>query len=264
MDILKQIIDRKKIEVDEKKELYPVKLLERSIYFNTPVISFKKYLLRSDKVGIIAEIKRRSPSKGFLNPYISIERTSIGYMQAGASALSILTDNDFFNGKNDDLTTARHFNYCPILRKDFIINEYQIVESKSIGADAILLIARILGKNKTRELAKFASSLGLEIVLEISEKRELSCLNKHIDIVAVNNRNLNSFKVNLNRSLNLAGQISKDFIKISESGINHPEDVIRLRMSGYQGFLVGEKFMATSRPEKTCASFIRDIRALID
>src|ERR1043165_8452070 len=113
MDILEKIIAYKKTEVDERKSLYPIKLLEKSIYFSSPVVSLKKYLLREDKVGIIAEIKRKSPSKGVINQHVSIERTSIGYMQAGASAISVLTDTEFFGGKNEDLTMARKFNYCP-------------------------------------------------------------------------------------------------------------------------------------------------------
>ena len=137
MNILDKIIEQKHKEVAERKSLYPVKLLEQSIFFSSPTVSLKKYVQRKDKSGIIAEIKRKSPSKGIINASVSIERTSIGYMQAGASALSILTDKEFFGGSSDDLTVARKFNFCPILRKDFVVDEYQIVEAKSIGADAI-------------------------------------------------------------------------------------------------------------------------------
>ena len=137
MNILEKIVEQKKKEMAERKSLYPVKLLEQSIFFASPTVSLKKYVQRKDLSGIIAELKRKSPSKGAINPYVSIERTSIGYMQAGASALSILTDKEFFGGSNEDLMVARKFNYCPILRKDFTIDEYQIVEAKSIGADAI-------------------------------------------------------------------------------------------------------------------------------
>ena len=133
MSILEKIIAHKRKEVEERKSLYPVKLLEKSTYFNSPTVSLKKYLLREDKVGVIAEFKRKSPSKGIINQYAPVERTSIGYMQAGASALSILTDAEFFGGRNEDLTTARKFNYCPMLRKDFTIDEYQVIEAKSIG-----------------------------------------------------------------------------------------------------------------------------------
>ena len=144
MTILEQIIEHKRKEVVQRKELYPIKLLEKSIYFSSPTVSLKQYLVREDKIGIIAEIKRRSPSLGMINAYVDVERTSIGYMQAGASAISVLTDQTFFAGKNEDLTIARKFNYCPILRKDFTVDEYQIIEAKSIGADAILLLANVL------------------------------------------------------------------------------------------------------------------------
>jgi indole-3-glycerol phosphate synthase len=178
MSILTDIIAHKKKEVEERKSLYPVKLLEKSVFFQSPGVSLKKYLLRTDKTGIIAEIKRKSPSKGMINKYISVERTSIGYMQAGASALSILTDTEFFGGKNEDLITARKFNYCPILRKDFMVDEYQIVESKSIGADVILLLANVLDPVRVNELACLAKSLGMEVLLEVREAGELAALNK--------------------------------------------------------------------------------------
>ena len=149
MNILDQIIEHKRKETEERKSLYPVRLLEQSIYFGTKPVSLCHYIRRRDKSGIIAEIKRKSPSKGVINAYVSVERTSIGYMQAGASALSVLTDKQFFGGSNDDLTVARKFNFCPILRKDFTLDEYQIVEAKSIGADAILLIAAALDPAST-------------------------------------------------------------------------------------------------------------------
>jgi indole-3-glycerol phosphate synthase len=260
MNILEMIINHKKNEVEERKSLYPTKLLERSIYFNSPTVSLKKYLLRTDKVGIISEIKRKSPSKGIINKYISIEKVSIGYMQAGSSALSILTDEKFFGGQNEDLTIARKFNFCPILRKDFIIDEYQIIESKSIGADTILLIGKVLETKKIEELAKFAKSLGLEVLLEINEKEELeSSLNEYIDIVGVNNRNLNDFSVSINQSVKLSEYIPKNFLKISESGITSAKDVYQLKSIGYNGFLIGELFMQSSRPEKACRNFIKHI-----
>ena len=201
MNILDQIIEHKKKEVEERQGLYPIKFLEQSIFFNSPAVSLKKYIQRKDKSGIIAEIKRKSPSKGVINSNVSVERTSIGYMQAGASALSILTDKHFFGGSNEDLTTARKYNFCPILRKDFTIDEYQIVEAKSIGADAILLIAAALSVAKLKELAQFAKSLGLEILLEVHNKLELeSNLNADVDLIGVNNRDLKTFNLSLDIS----------------------------------------------------------------
>jgi indole-3-glycerol phosphate synthase len=194
MNILDQITEHKRKEVDQAKSLYPVKLLEQSIFFSSPTVSLKKYVQRDDKTGIIAEFKRRSPSKGVINAYASVERTTIGYMQAGASALSVLTDKQFFGGSNDDLKTVRKFNFCPILRKDFTIDEYQIVEAKSIGADAILLIAAILKPNEVKSLTRFAHSFGLEVLLEVHDEEELrSNLDSGADLIGVNNRNLKTF-----------------------------------------------------------------------
>ena len=261
MNILDEILAKKKDEVEERKALYSVKLLEQSIHFETRIVSLKKYLLRPDKSGIIAEIKRKSPSKGVLNRNISIERTSIGYMQAGASALSILTDNTFFGGSADDLKTARKFNFCPILRKDFIIDEYQIVEAKSIGADVVLLIAAALDASRLKQLAEFAKSLGMETLLEVHNEDELHrALNEHIDLVGVNNRDLGTFEVSLDTSRKLASMIPDNFIKVAESGISGPEEVLDLKEHGYSGFLMGERFMKHSRPEKACAEFIESLR----
>jgi indole-3-glycerol phosphate synthase len=262
MDILDKIIAHKKQEVAERKSLFPIKLLEKSIFFETQPLSLKKYLLREDKSGIIAEIKRKSPSKGLINPYVSIERTSIGYMQSGASALSVLTDTEFFGGTNEDLKTARKFNFCPILRKDFIIDEYQIFEAKSIGADAILLIAAALTKEEIENLAKKAHALGLEVLLEIHNEDELSALSQFIDVVGVNNRDLKTFKVAIETSMNLSQKIPAEFVKISESGISNPEAILKLREYGFRGFLIGEHFMMHSRPERKCEAFIEKLEAL--
>ena len=260
MDILDKIISHKIKEVGERKSLYPQKLLEKTIYFNSPTVSLKKYLLRKDKVGIIAEIKRKSPSKGVINQYISVERTSIGYMQGGASALSVLTDNEFFGGKNEDLTIARKFNYCPILRKDFIVDEYQIVEAKSIGADVILLIANVLSPLRIKELATLAKSLNLEVLLEVRDRVELmDSLNEYIDIVGVNNRNLKDFSVDLSLSFEMASVIPKEILKISESGISTVKAIQELKKVGYHGFLIGDAFMQHSRPEIACTNFVKEI-----
>lgn len=262
MNILDEIVASKKQEVAEKKSLFPVKLLEKSIFFDTTSVSLKKYLLRPDKSGIIAEIKRKSPSKGMINPYVSVEKVSIGYMQAGASALSILTDKSFFGGTNEDLKTARKFNFCPILRKEFIIDEYQIVEAKSIGADAILLIAAILKPEKVKSLAKFAQQVGLEVLLEIHNASEMEALNEHIDVLGINNRNLKTFEVNIETSRKLGDVVKGDVVKISESGISSPEAILDLKSHGFQGFLIGEYFMKDSQPDKKCADFIQRIKNL--
>lgn len=263
MNILDKIIEQKYKEVAERKSLYPMKLLEQSIFFSSPTVSFKKYVQRKDKSGIIAEIKRKSPSKGIINASVSIERTSIGYMQAGASALSILTDKDFFGGSSDDLTMARKFNFCPILRKDFIVDEYQIVEAKSIGADAILLIAAALPVKRLNELALFAKSLGLEILMEVHTAEELTSNHEaEVDLVGVNNRDLKTFVVSIEISKKLAPFMPKGKVLISESGIDSPAAIVELRKHGYEGFLMGETFMKHSRPEQAAKDFIEELNQL--
>lgn len=264
MNILEQIVACKTEQVRQKKLLHPVPLLERSEYFRTPTVSMKHYLSRNDKSGIIAEFKRKSPSKGLLNKYASVEQTSIGYMQAGASALSVLTDEEFFAGSNNDLVTARQFNYCPILRKDFIIDEYQVTEARSIGADAVLLIAAILPPERVRQLAQAAKDLGLEVILEIHSEKELDKLDDRIDIVGVNNRDLQTFVTDVDRSLVLFDHIPDNFFRIAESGIDSPDTAFRLLERGFDGLLIGEHFMRSSRPEQACAQFIHALNNLYE
>ncbi|MDQ3392581.1 MAG: indole-3-glycerol phosphate synthase TrpC [Bacteroidota bacterium] len=263
MSILEQIIAHKEKEVAERKSLFPEKLLEQSAFFKGKPVSMKKYVLREDKSGIIAEFKRKSPSKGMINQHVKVERTSIGYMQAGASALSVLTDKDFFGGKNEDLTTARRFNFCPILRKDFIIDEYQIIESKSIGADTVLLIAASLSPERIKQLARFAKSFELEILLEVHNLEELNKnLDASVDLIGVNNRNLSTFETNIEHSIELSEHIPSQFVKISESGLYDAKKIIELKKYGYRGFLIGEAFMKHARPEKACADLIDEIKKL--
>jgi indole-3-glycerol phosphate synthase len=224
----------------------------------------KKYVTNPEKTGIIAEFKRKSPSKGMINSTSKVEKVSIGYMQAGASALSILTDTKYFGGSTDDLKSARHFNFCPILRKDFVVDEYQIVEAKSIGADCILLIAAALEPEKLKSLAYFAKSLGLEVLMEVHDGEELDrSLCDALDLVGVNNRNLKTFEVSLQTSMDLVNRIPSDFVKISESGISDPETLIQLRTAGFDGFLIGENFMKSARPEQAAYNFIKEYKRLI-
>jgi indole-3-glycerol phosphate synthase len=261
MNILDQIIEHKRKEVNDRKALYPLRLLEQSIFFSSPTVSMKKYVQRKDKTGIIAEFKRRSPSKGLINAHAQVERTTIGYMQAGASALSVLTDKHFFGGSNEDLVTVRKFNFCPILRKDFTIDEYQIIEAKSIGADAILLIAAVLDPKQSKDFAAFAHSLGLEVLLEVHDETELKQnLEVGADLIGVNNRNLKTFEVSIDNSKRLASMIPDSVVKVSESGISDPRTIIELRKFGYQGFLMGENFMKHSRPEVAAMEFADELR----
>jgi len=259
MNILEEIAAYKIKEVQENKDLYPVKLLERSIFFKTPCVSLKNYLNRKDKVGIIAEIKKKSPSKGIINKYANIEKVSIGYMQAGASALSVLTDEKYFGGKNEDLTTARKYNYCPILRKDFTVDEYQVLEAKSIGADVILLIAAILTKEKIQELTKLAHSLGLQVILEVHDEDELEKINSDVDVIGINNRSLKTMVTDVEQSFHLSDKIPEEFLKISESGLKNADTLIKLKKAGFNGFLIGEFFMQQSNPQKACAQLIAEV-----
>lgn len=260
MDILEKIVAYKRQEVAKEKSLYPIKLLEQSIYFDGPCVSLSKYISREDKVGIIAEFKRKSPSKGAINLYASPEQVSIEYMQAGASAISVLTDTHFFGGSKEDLKTVRKFNYCPILRKEFIIDEYQIIEAKSMGADAILLIASILEKEEVQRFTKLAKSLGLEVLFEVHDQEEINKYVSDIDLIGVNNRNLKTFSTDYRYSMEMFQKLPQEAIKISESGINNPLFIQELKDVGYDGFLIGEHFMASGAPGQSCAKFIQSIK----
>ena len=263
MSILNKIIAHKKNEIQHAKDFITIKRLETSLFFDGPTVSMVHYLRRPDKSGVIAEIKRQSPSAGIMNDEIDVEKLSISYMQSGASALSILTDKTFFGGRNEDLQIARTYNFCPILRKDFIIDEYQIVEAKSIGADCILLIAACLTPAESRQLAAFAHWLQLEVLLEVHEKEEIdSYINEHIDIIGVNNRDLQSFHTNLEKSMTLYEFLPNELAKISESGISHASDMLALQKCGYDGFLIGGHFMKKSEPAQACKQLIEEFKAI--
>jgi len=260
--MLQEIITSKRKKVEQLKQLYPVKLLERSMFFESKVVSLSHYIKRPDKSGIIAEFKRKSPSKGIINQYADVMQTTMGYMRAGASALSVLTEEDYFMGKSEDLTIARNANYCPILRKDFTVDEYQVIEAKSIGADAILLIAAALSKAEIKSLYEVAKSLGLEVLFEIHSKEELEKLPGLDIIIGVNNRNLKTMEVDIKTSFDIIKELPKSAILVSESGLKDAEDVKKLKAAGYQGFLMGEHFMRTPDPEDALKEFISKLNAL--
>jgi indole-3-glycerol phosphate synthase len=217
-------------------------------------------LLDSNKTSIIAEFKRKSPSKGILNATASVAEVTGGYNRSGASALSVLTDTEYFGGSVSDLSVARACNNLPVLRKDFVISEYQVFESKAIGADAVLLIAAVLESNRLRDLARLAQSLGLEVLMEVHNIEELDKVNGFVDVIGVNNRSLDTFVVDINTSLQLADKIPDDFVKISESGITSPEAITLLKDAGYQGFLIGERFMASPDPVRAFEGFVNSIK----
>lgn len=263
MNILEEIIAHKHVEVAQRKAAFPTSLLEKSPHFQSPVVSLSQHVKRSDLSGIIAEIKRKSPSQGDIHPLVDVARVSTGYVQAGASALSILTDETFFGGSNADLSVARKLNACPILRKDFVIDEYQIIEARAIGADAILLIAACLSPEVIREMAGVAQRIGLEVLLEVHSEAELDrSLCDEVQLIGVNNRDLRTFRVDVETSLALVNKIPSSFTKVTESGLSDPAQVIRLREAGFEGFLMGQKFMESSQPEVACAEFIAKLREL--
>ena len=262
MTILDKIITRKTQEVAERKAQVSVKELEMKGYFAKTTNSLKTSLLNPASSGIISEFKRKSPSKGIINANVMPEEVTLGYVQAGAACLSVLTDIDFFGGSDDDFSRARKANpTIPMIRKDFMIDEYQIIESKSLGADVILLIAANLSPLKIRELGKLTKELGMETLLEIHDEEELNrSLCEYIDVVGVNNRNLKNFsEQNVNASLELADKIPNNCIKISESCISQIETIKLLKSVGYKGFLMGETFMKTENPAKALAELIAQL-----
>lgn len=261
MNILDEIIAHKREEVQENKELYPIKLLEKSPYFSAMPVSLKKYLSKKDLSGIIAEFKKKSPSKGIINEYADPAAVCLEYMQAGASALSVITDNQYFGGSNKDLITTRRFNYCPILRKDFILDEYQVIEARSIGADVILLIAEVLSAEELKILSSLAHSLDMEVLFEIHEENSINKLPDDAEIIGINNRNLKTFTVSIDQSLRLIEKLPAHAVKVAESGIDSPEAALKLKQAGFTGLLMGERFMREANPGKACKLFIKGMNA---
>jgi indole-3-glycerol phosphate synthase len=264
MTILDQIIARKTQEVADRKSATSISILEKSNFYAKTTNSLKTSLLNPSSSGIIAEFKRKSPSKGIINDKLNSTEVTQGYAKAGAACLSVLTDIDFFGGSDQDFLEARRANpNTPMLRKDFMIDEYQIIESKSLGADVILLIAANLSPKQIHDLGKLAKSLGMETLLEIHDEEELNrSVCEYIDIIGVNNRNLKNFaEKNINASKELADKIPANFIKISESCISKPETIIELKQYGYKGFLIGENFMKTENPGESLFQFIGQTKA---
>lgn len=259
MNILEKIVADKKKEVELKKAVIPVRQLEASSLFQREPLSLA-YKLRHSKTGIIAEHKRRSPSKSVINQNCNVQDVARGYMLAGACGMSVLTDGKYFGGSLEDLLLARAEVEFPILRKEFIIDEYQIIESRSHGADTILLIAAILTREEIKTLSELAKSLQLDVLLEVHNEEELvKSLMPSLDMLGVNNRNLKTFEVNLETSAELAEKIPDEFVKVSESGISSVTAINELREIGYRGFLIGENFMKTANPGESADQFIKQI-----
>lgn len=289
MDILSEITDHKRIEVElQKQAVSPEQLREqvRDLMENSPAPRRSmKRALASSPAGIIAEFKRRSPSKGWIYETAKADEIPAAYEAAGASAISILTDAKFFGGSLRDIRTARPLVDIPILRKDFIIDEYQLLQARIVGADAVLLIAACLTQEECADLTARAHALGLEVLLEIHSPRELAYISKNVDMVGVNNRNLGTFVTDVENSFRIAGQLRQTIadarnisdarnipdaqdssdtprnlpLLVSESGISHPETICRLRTAGFRGFLIGETFMKTPQPGDALKGFIQGI-----
>lgn len=257
-DILSEIIANKRFEVDLQKQSISLEQLQNSLETTVKQRSLKE-ALKSSSSGIIAEFKRRSPSKGWINRKAQAEDIVPGYANAGASAVSILTDEKFFGGNLKDIKDARPLIDIPILRKDFIVDEYQLYQAKIIGADAVLLIAAALKKDDLHALAAKAHELGLEVLLEIHSVEELKYINANMDVIGINNRNLGTFFTDVENSFRLAEQLPSDAVLVSESGISDPATVKRLQKAGFKGFLIGENFMKTDNPELALKSFIEDL-----
>jgi indole-3-glycerol phosphate synthase len=260
MTILDTIVAAKKGYVEECKKSHSIHKLEGSVLFQRQPVSLKERLIQPGSSGIIAEFKRKSPSKGVINDKFSPEEVTFAYQNAGVAAVSILTDHDFFGGKASDLVNARKVLDIPILRKDFIIDEYQIIEAKSMGADLILLIASILDKQQIKAFASLARSLGLEILFEVHDREELNKVCDDVTLVGVNNRNLKTFLVDIRQSVELREHIPDNILKISESGIDSIDSIQMLKQVGYNGFLIGENFMKTSNPGDACKDFIAHLK----
>ena len=253
--ILDKIIASKVIEVASRKLSTPISALQNAPAFSRKCLSMKQSLLNSES-GIISEFKRKSPSLGWIHEDADVVDVTSGYSAAGASGISILTDLEYFGGTPMDLMAARQFITCPVLRKDFVIDEYQLFEAKAMGADVILLIAAALTVVQTLQLASKAHELGLEVLLEVHNAEELGHANEFVDMLGVNNRNLKTFEQSIQTSFDLAALIPDKFVKVSESGISKTETVNELRKVGYKGFLMGENFMKEENPAEALSQFI--------
>ena len=257
--ILDKILASKAIEVAERKLSVSIRDLENEPFFARKCLSLKQSLLDSE-TGIISEFKRKSPSKGWIHEMADVIKVTSGYSGAGASGISILTDLSYFGGTTQDILASRPLISCPVLRKDFVIDEYQLYEAKAMGADVVLLIAAALTGKQTFELARKAHELGLEVLLEVHNADEIRHANDYTDMLGVNNRNLKTFEQSIQVSFDLAGLIPDHFVKVSESGISKTETVQELRKVGYKGFLMGENFMKEANPAKALSGFIAELK----
>jgi len=260
MNILDLIAAAKKLEIRERKYRSPVRILEKSIFFNRNTLSLREELVKESSPAIIAEFKRKSPTRGIINYMSDLTEVCKGYIGAGASAVSILTDRDYFGGTLEDMLLVRQNINCAVLRKDFIIDEYQIIEARSYGADAILLITELLPSATLERLFRFAYSMGLDVMVEVHDKNNISKIPYDTKIIGINSRNLNSFDVNIDHLRKIIKLIPGNLVKVAESGIRSSDDCLKLYRNGFDAFLIGEHFMSSTDPGKICKDFIDEIR----
>lgn len=259
-NILEEIVEKRKKTVAQSKNIIPMQAWEMMPFYKRTCLSLKKNLLNKNLTGIIAEFKRASPSKGIIHADADIFDVALDYEMNGAAAVSILTEPIYFKGKSDDLMGIRAGMKIPLLRKDFIFDEYQIAESKAIGADVILLIAACLTVAEVKRLATFANNIGLEVLLELHGEDELEHICDATSLIGINNRNLKTFDVDIERSLRMAAQIPADKIKIAESGISNIETIQVFKDAGFKGFLIGENFMKEKNPGEAFKKFVQKLK----
>lgn len=263
MSILKEIVANKIKEVAQRKRFMSQFEFETMPNFKTECLSFKEHLLNPDMLGIIAEFKRKSPSKGMINSLADVKDVTSGYQAGGASALSVLTEVCYFDGSDSDLVEARSVTSIPIIRKDFVVDTFQIAEAKALGADAILLIAEVLEKGQLRDYLAYAHEIGLEALIEVHGESDLEKLPSEAQIIGVNSRNLNTFDISLSHTANMLQLLPKAVVKVAESGITSVEDYMMFKSLGFSAFLIGEFLMRTQNPGEACLNFTNAIKSAI-
>ncbi len=255
-DILKEIARSKRSEVEAAKELLPLSVLRQLASKVAREKRSMRHAIEESPNGIIAECKRRSPSKGEIHPAADAAAIVAGYQSAGAAACSVLTDAPYFGGALADLAIARKAATLPLLRKDFIIDEYQILQARIMGADAVLLIASLLSKSQIREYIEIAHQACLETLLEFHSYEELDKYDSGTDLTGINNRDLSTFSTDIATAAKMAGDLPEEALKVAESGIREISDIVRLRAQGYRGFLIGERFMKHPDPGLALKEFL--------
>lgn len=263
-NILHRIIEFKKLEVERRRGQFPIEALKDSARYHSKRHNFCRALENNPDFGIIAEFKRKSPSQNDINTAADPAEVGRAYVKAGAAAISCLTDTEFFGARPDDIDKLREAVDVPILRKDFIIDSYQLHETRAMGADAVLLIASVLSPARIDALAEEANDLGLQVICEVHDEEEVAKISPSVDIIGVNNRNLGDFSVDIARSLELGDLLPPGMLRISESGIDDPQSILKLKRAGYRGFLVGTHFMRQTDPGEALKSFIQKAHEIND